>query len=385
MFTVRWGHLTDFSFHPLRLSSSIPISFIQVLHPKPQILFSRSAILTPKSAIRSFLLPCLFLLFSGAALAAPISITSIEDLQKIGNDPAYPLDGGYILTQDVDAAETAGWNGGAGFNPIGKDTLPFTGTFNGQAHIIYNLMIDLRGKIDVGLFSYVSSEGRVENLGLVNGSIVGSSDVGGLVGENNGSIERCFTSCTVFGSFRAGGLIGMNSGNVEQCYATSAVSGHSDLGGLMGWNGGNVQQCYATGAVTGNISACYVGGLIAQNTGTVMQCFATGRTYGGDTLGGLVGTNYASGSVTQCYARGAVLGSIHLGGLVAYAENDQVYASFWDTQTSEQALSDGGIGITTDQMLQSTTFTEAEWDYSQVWTQTDGETIPYFLFSSAPA
>lgn len=66
-----------------------------------------------------------------------IQIGSITELQLIGNNPAYPLDGGYILTQDIDASATAAWNSGAGFDPIGTydeahPELAFTGTFDGQ-------------------------------------------------------------------------------------------------------------------------------------------------------------------------------------------------------------------------------------------------------------
>ena len=35
-----------------------------------------------------------------------IGISTIEELQLIGNDPAYPLDGYYVLTQDIDASAT---------------------------------------------------------------------------------------------------------------------------------------------------------------------------------------------------------------------------------------------------------------------------------------
>ncbi len=45
-----------------------------------------------------------------SAVAEPIPIGSIQELQKIGNDLAYPLDGEYILTHDIDASATAGWN-----------------------------------------------------------------------------------------------------------------------------------------------------------------------------------------------------------------------------------------------------------------------------------
>ena len=35
-----------------------------------------------------------------------IGISTIEELQLIGNGPAYPLDGYYVLTQDIDASAT---------------------------------------------------------------------------------------------------------------------------------------------------------------------------------------------------------------------------------------------------------------------------------------
>lgn len=47
-----------------------------------------------------------------------IEIDSIEELQMIGNDSAYPLDGNYILTQNIDASDTANWDNGKGFNKL---------------------------------------------------------------------------------------------------------------------------------------------------------------------------------------------------------------------------------------------------------------------------
>mgnify|MGYP001390796373 CR=1 FL=1 len=49
-----------------------------------------------------------------------IAIATLDGLNKIGRDPAYPLDGSYVLTADIDAAATQTWNNGAGFVPIGS-------------------------------------------------------------------------------------------------------------------------------------------------------------------------------------------------------------------------------------------------------------------------
>jgi hypothetical protein len=53
-------------------------------------------------------------------------ISTIEELQKIGNDPGYTLDGEYELARDIDVSETVNWNNGAGFTPIGTDSNPST-------------------------------------------------------------------------------------------------------------------------------------------------------------------------------------------------------------------------------------------------------------------
>ncbi len=52
-----------------------------------------------------------------------ISIDNISDLQKIGNDINFPLFWSYIITSDIDASETSGWNDGKGFSPIGYGCL----------------------------------------------------------------------------------------------------------------------------------------------------------------------------------------------------------------------------------------------------------------------
>ena len=48
-----------------------------------------------------------------------ITITTIEQLQEIGNNASYPLNGYYELGGDIDASATRTWNSGAGFEPIG--------------------------------------------------------------------------------------------------------------------------------------------------------------------------------------------------------------------------------------------------------------------------
>ncbi|MCK5460878.1 hypothetical protein KAI58_02745, partial [Candidatus Gracilibacteria bacterium] len=105
----------------------------------------------------------------------PIEITSCEALQRIGHSTvngvtvtALPLDGDYILTQDIDCSATTGWNSGQGFDPIGDHTNKFTGTFDGKNYKISNLYINRNNKYYVGLFGYALGSGELKNVEFVN-------------------------------------------------------------------------------------------------------------------------------------------------------------------------------------------------------------------------
>ncbi|MFA7693639.1 MAG: GLUG motif-containing protein, partial [Candidatus Hydrogenedentales bacterium] len=157
-----------------------------------------------------------------------IPISSLDDLRKIGNDAQLPLDGAYILTEDIDATATSGWNGGAGFIPIGSSTTPFTGTFDGLGHSITGLTINRPEEDQVGLFREIKSEGAaIKNLRLENCSIIGKRDVGALAGLNffYPVISGCSVTGTVTGTGTSvGGLVGRNyDGWIRNCAASVTV------------------------------------------------------------------------------------------------------------------------------------------------------------------
>ena len=259
----------------------------------------------------------------------PVEISSISDLQKIGNDPSFPLDGHYVLNQDIDAAETATWNGGKGFLPIGKNTeVPwdypgFSGLFDGQGHTISGLAVTqaedngIEASYLVGLFGVVT--GEIRNLGLSDFMVTGANNVGGLAGENKGTVANCHASGTARGVGVTGLLIGANFGIVTDCHA-AGVSTVRDgsLGGLIGVNGntGEVTRCYAEGTV-GREGACTnIGGLIGDNDGTVVGCYSTCSVLGHGFLGGLIGDNNSLVHVKDCYATGSLFGNAFVGGLI---------------------------------------------------------------------
>jgi len=354
-----------------------------------------------KVVIVSFALTILFFLI-GASGYGVIQISSLDDLKNIGNDESYSLGGEYELTQDIDASDTINLNGGAGFAPIGNDTNPFTGVFDGKGHKIRNLYINRPSQYFVGLFGYVGSGVQVKNVGLENvqmvgdacvgglvgmnfegtvsqsystGSVVGSFAVGGLVGENCGTVVQSYSTGSVVGDFAVGGLVGNNDEVivviVSQSYSTCSVSGVKWVGGLVGANMGPITHSYSTGSMSGVEG---VGGLVGANAYAVTQSYSTGSVSGKQYVGGLVGYN-DEGTVSQSYSTGSVSGSDYLGGLVGMNFEGTVSQSYWDTQTSGQSTSVGGDGKTTAQMKQQATY--VGWDFVNVWDIIEGVSYPY--------
>jgi hypothetical protein len=123
-------------------------------------------------------------------------------------------------------------------------------------------------------------------------------------------------------------------------------SSNSRTGGLVGQingSGNTVNGSFATGNVS-SASAGTLGGLVGLSSGTITNGYATGTVSGSSTVGGLVGSN--TGTIDTSYAVGSVSGSSAFGGLVG-SNSATVTNSYWDTETSTQASSAGGTGLTT--------------------------------------
>lgn len=282
-------------------------------------------------------------------------ITSVEQLLQIRND----LSGDYTLEADLDLS------GVEDFVPIGDEEEPFTGTFDGNGHVISNLSISREEDVDVGLFGCIGEEGSVKNLTLREAKVKGRIYTGILAGYNKGTIESCIVSGSVetyaaggglagqntgviceshsMGEVRAdqgdgvGGLVGVNSANIgeialdrkgiiRQCSSESQVNGNTNAGGLVGFNDcGTIENSYATGDVSG---VSYVGGLVGNiglNYGNsskapVTCCYATGDVSGEYGAGGFAG--YSDGTLTQCFATGTVSARRAAGGLLGIQNND---------------------------------------------------------------
>lgn len=330
--------------------------------------------------------------------------------------------------RQIQSISLSGYSTGEGWEPIGDNSTPFTGTFDGGDEYTISGLVINRSDIDnnyMGLFGCTGAVAEIRNLGLANvnvngsnyvgglvgrndglvtnsyvtgdvtgrsevGGLVGQNDgsvtdsyftgtaidtwsgtIGGLIGENNGTIINCHADVTVTSdNSYVGGLVGSNYGGISESYAVGEVEGKSEVGGLVGYNsGGNIDKSYATGTVTGTeTDTMYiytlVGGLVGSNSGPISDSYARGAVSGQEDVGGLVGYNRSL--ITNSYATGTVNGDSYIGGLAGFNHSDgNIMSSYWDTETSLQASSDGGTGKTTAEMKEETTFTG--WDFNTIW------------------
>ncbi|TKX85388.1 PKD domain-containing protein, partial [Halorubrum sp. SS5] len=291
----------------------------------------------------------------------PYEISNASELQAMEDD----LDANYTLVEDINASNTAQWNNGNGFAPVGgssrtSSTPPFTGSLDGNNHTVTGLTIDRSDERYIGLFG--ESTERVSNLSLTDLTITGNDFVGGLVGRNDGGdITDATASGSVTGSEAVGGLVGGNNGgNITSAAASGSVTGEVAVGGLVGGNGGNITSATASSSVTGEVA---VGGLIGGNGGgAIRNATASSSVTGSTEVGGLVGRNVfvvsdsvLTGTIRDTFTVGPVSGGSELGGVVGNntvaGRTGTITDSYWDTQATNQSNSAGNAtGLATAQM-----------------------------------
>ena len=241
-----------------------------------------------------------------------------------------------VLTENIDLSKVCRKDGRS-WTPIGSESNPYTGTFDGGGNTIEGLYVDnstSNSETYVGLFGVVGEDGTVKNL-TVAGEVTGSDGrdrynftyTGGVAGQNYGTVAGC--SFAVIGTVTGGdcytyvgGVVGQNHGTVADCRNNGTVTAkkintgdESYIGGVVGENYGTVADCCNTGAVssTGGNTGGSTGGVAGESTeGTIENCYNTGTVTGSSgqdsSTGGVVGES-AEGTIENCYNTGTVTGS----------------------------------------------------------------------------
>lgn len=265
------------------------------------------------------------------SLTDPCMLSNVHQLQAMNEH----LSGHFALAGDIDAAETATWNGDAGFSPIGLESGgSFSGTFDGRGFKVDDLRVYAPDADNVGLFSQVGASGTLENVHLLNVFVGGADYTGALAGRNSGTIRGSSSTGRMAGGNYTGGLVGYNEGMIENSSSSVLVSGRVDLyesrriGGLVGGNqqGGVIRKSFTQGSLVEDDDApafSSTGGLVGINWGVIEDSYSGHEVLAtGSYTGGLVGNNQSradgGGSIVRSFttSESKVTGTLNTGGLV---------------------------------------------------------------------
>lgn len=203
----------------------------------------------------------------------------------------------------------------------------------------------------VGVNTEKGNAQYVDSLGVTNGGATNSSNIGGIIGTNNGNMYSGYNESIVSGANNVGGIIGTNAEGkkVENVVNATGVEGDDNVGGLVGVNSGSVTNGRNNGTITGNE---YVGGLVGNNasensvlTNLVNDSSAsiTGVKYVGGIAGSNAGTITADKNNNNLINRGSITGYQYVGG-VAGLNTGTITNTNNDVELHVNTAVNGGIG-----------------------------------------
>ena len=178
--------------------------------------------------------------------------------------------------------------------PIGNDSNPFYGTFDGNGKTISNLYINATSD-NTGFFGYADA-GRINNITFDNAKV--NSTETNITGILAGKAVSCMidniktmANCSVEGKVSVGGIAGYAEGNIINSENHAKVNGTDIVGGIVGdyaCSYNSITSCANYGAVTG--SGYCVGGLVGKFvSGTIQNSANYGDVTGGNFVGNLIG------------------------------------------------------------------------------------------------
>ena len=250
----------------------------------------------------------------------PYQIATAKQLVAVRNDLAAH----YVLNNDIDLSGYSSWN------PIGDAVYSFSGSFDGNGHVIRNMTIEVQTSDSyLGLFGYASGA-KLTNIVLEDAAIRGTLSTGNhvialLVGNTS---ETTLSDCTVSGSIQLvandtslaiGGIVGQTEGAViENCVnraeitlAEESTATYLYCGGIAGSAWSDISACDNYGKIAGVSNASiWVGGIVGDGK-TVSRC----RNYGKVSAR----SNLETYTVAGIAGRATVYDSVNYGSVSGYS------------------------------------------------------------------
>ena len=195
---------------------------------------------------------------------------------------------------------------------MGNRTTQYSGTFDGNNKTVSGLYFN-GDSTCIGLFGSSEADGNIKNVGVVDSYFKGNDHVGGVCGNNGGTITNCYNAgnlTAIESSATIGGICGYNNtGTVTNCYNTGTVTATgsvASVGGVCGCSTAPISNCYNIGTVTATSSSADISGICGYNFGPIKNCYYLADTE--DENGGKTTEQFASGEVAYLLSQGCSTG-----------------------------------------------------------------------------
>jgi len=210
----------------------------------------------------------------------------LTDFAGVVNTGGYSLNAVLTADIDMDGADISNF-------PIGTQTNPYTGTFDGQKHKISNLqLINASAPTSYGMFN-TGANVTLKNFWLDSSCAIQGTEEVGLIGRHaggGGHFEGLGNRGDVTGSDRRdGGIIGAAWGNnktitIKNCWTTGRITGGAvNAGGaaaIIAWfNSATMvmENCWTIAEVSGatsNAKYVYDNGATNTSASTFTNCYS---------------------------------------------------------------------------------------------------------------
>ena len=294
-----------------------------------------------------------------AEASGQIGISNADELKKIGKDKDYPMDGDYVLTDDIDLSGSdwtpIGGSGGSQYALVSGERV-FNGTFDGAGHVISGLTIQCDGSNNSGyrisqsgLFAMLGSDdasdyAEVKNIVFTDVSIShnlgGGDTIGTLAADADGFVK--IDNVAVLG-----GSIEVTANNGGDLIGVGGIIGQSrnNTAGVHMSNLYNAASVNVTSAVSTPPVRC--GGIIGSLTSCLNIGTVTYKGSGGYAINGYSQNTAASSNtanITGCYyLEGSGIaytegGSVSESDLKSEALAEKLGADYWYISKSGQVM-----------------------------------------------
>lgn len=274
-----------------------------------------------------------FAQFSGSGSGTesdPYKIYNPDQLHQVRN---YLGQSGVVfqLMADIDLASwISNNNGSQGWEPIGVESQPFMGVFNGNGKKLTGFSISRSTTNYVGFFGYISGA-TIKNL-TIEGDVAGHNYVAAFVGRGAGdcTLTGLTHNGTITANACAGHIAGQYSGSISNASANGNVTSAAGLvGGIVGnqdTSGKTISNVQMTGNVTCTGNPQHVGGIAGRTYAAISNATFTGNVTAKTKTGGICGETCAN--ITGTTVNGTVKGSDYTGGICGVSEGGDLTNCF---------------------------------------------------------